>query len=253
MIKNNKDNDESKEKDVERKKRKKKRLSLLLHRKKTRPAKDKAKDENDKYLHVPKKKLFHKRSKSKDEATPVSDNLIVLSKPSDNIEDYYVITEVVLGRGFFGEVKLGKNKRTRENIAVKVIQKDKVDVSAVDNEIQILSKAKHPNVVELKCFFDAKDCLYICMELMQGGELYEEIIKRKAFSEKDCSSVMKQILAAVEYLHSIHIIHRDIKLENILLVHKHSDALEVKLADFGLAKMVTSRAMTACGTPFYVG
>jgi len=86
---------------------------------------------------------------------------------------------------------------------------------------------------------------------MEGGELYDEIVKRKHFTEKDASYIMYQLLMALEYLHKRDIVHRDLKLENLLL--KKHGALEIKLADFGLSKVYTGEAMqTACGTPYYV-
>jgi len=86
---------------------------------------------------------------------------------------------------------------------------------------------------------------------MEGGELYEEIVKRKSFSEKDASRIMEQLFSALNYLHKNNIVHRDLKLENLLLTRKND--LEIKLADFGLSKVYNGQAMfTACGTPYYV-
>jgi len=86
---------------------------------------------------------------------------------------------------------------------------------------------------------------------MRGGELYEEIVRRKSFTEKDASYVMKQLLQALKYLHEKGIVHRDLKLENLLLVEPNK--LDIKLADFGLSKIIKGQALTtACGTPFYV-
>jgi len=89
------------------------------------------------------------------------------------------------------------------------------------------------------------------MELMEGGELYEEIVKRKTFTEADAAELIRQLCEALAYLHERGIVHRDLKLENLLLKKKGS--LEIKLADFGLSKLYSGQALqTACGTPFYV-
>jgi len=88
---------------------------------------------------------------------------------------------------------------------------------------------------------------------MKGGELYEEIVKRKSFSEKDASRIMQQLFSALAYLHENGIVHRDLKLENLLLVKESDPELTLKLADFGLSKLYSGKALqTACGTPFYV-
>jgi len=86
---------------------------------------------------------------------------------------------------------------------------------------------------------------------MEGGELYDEIVKRKHFTEKDASFIMYQLFSALDYLHKRQIVHRDLKLENLLL--KKQGLLEIKLADFGLSKVYNGEALqTACGTPYYV-
>lgn len=88
---------------------------------------------------------------------------------------------------------------------------------------------------------------------MDGGELYEEIIQRSVFSEREAAVIVKQLLEALSYLHAKGIVHRDLKLENLLLAKRGE--LTVKLADFGLSRLFKpgSQMYTACGTPFYVG
>lgn len=155
--------------------------------------------------------------------------------------------------GFFATVKVGIDKKTNEKVAVKIIDKSKVEESPqlLQNEIDIMAKVNHPHVVGLKAVFDTPATLFIVMELVQGGELYEMIVERKTFSEKDTAHIMGQVFSALEYLHGIGIVHRDLKLENMLLNDKKN--LEVKVADFGLSKLYSGQALqTACGTPFYV-
>eukprot|EP01126_Amoeba_proteus_P051869 TRINITY_DN6226_c0_g2_i2.p1 TRINITY_DN6226_c0_g2~~TRINITY_DN6226_c0_g2_i2.p1 ORF type:complete len:230 (-),score=45.27 TRINITY_DN6226_c0_g2_i2:207-896(-) len=103
----------------------------------------------------------------------------------------------------------------------------------------------------MHAIFDTPDELFIVMELMKGGELYEEIIARSNFTEQEAAVILKQLLEALVYLHNKGIVHRDLKLENLLLANPGE--LTVKLADFGLSKLFCGSAMhTACGTPFYV-
>jgi len=149
-------------------------------------------------------------------------------------------------------VKVGIDRKTKEKVAVKLVNKSLVEKEeTLANEIDILGSIHHPNVVNMRAIFDTEDILFIVMELMEGGELYEEIVKRKTFTEKDAAEITRQLCEALSYLHDRGIVHRDLKLENLLLKKKNS--LEIKLADFGLSKLYSGQALqTACGTPFYV-
>jgi len=122
----------------------------------------------------------------------------------------------------------------------------------LNNEIEILSKIDHPSVVKMHAIFDTTEHLFIVMELMEGGELYEEVISRSTFSEMEAAVIIRQLLDALVYLHARGIVHRDLKLENLLLAKKGQ--LIVKLADFGLSRLFKpgGQMFTACGTPFYV-
>lgn len=103
----------------------------------------------------------------------------------------------------------------------------------------------------MKAVFDTDSTLFIVMELVKEGELYDMIASRKQFSEKDAACIMKQIFSALKYLHENGIVHRDLKLENLLIVNRKS--LEIKLADFGLSKFYSGQSLlTACGTSYYV-
>jgi len=175
---------------------------------------------------------------------------------NEDISVYYELTNEVLGTGFFAVVKVGYNRKTREKVAIKCVDKSKVErEETLQNEIDILSKIDHEGVVKMYHIFDAEETLFIVMELMEGGELYDEIIKRNLFSEKEASLILKQIVEALAYLHSQNVVHRDLKLENLLLKEKPTanQALHVKITDFGLSKVYQGCQMhTACGTPFYV-
>jgi serine/threonine protein kinase len=172
---------------------------------------------------------------------------------NEKLGDYYTMTNEVLGQGYFAVVKVGIDKTTGERVAIKVVNKELVErEETLNNEIDILSKVDHENIVRMHAIFDTEEHLFIVMELMEGGELYEEIIQRSVFSEKDSAVIVKQLLEALTYLHAQGIVHRDLKLENLLL-HKKGE-LTVKLADFGLSRLFKpgSQMYTACGTPFYV-
>jgi len=184
------------------------------------------------------------------------ENTLDIPGVNDLLENHYELLDLVLGKGEFGVVKMGKDKKTSEEVAVKVIDKHNIkDTPILQNEIDILRRCNHTHIVQLKAVFETKDFIYIVIELVRGGELYEEIIRRNSFSEKDASYIFRQIVDALSYLHENGIIHRDLKLENLLLVNKNAKGKDiiVKLADFGLSRIYQGQMVkTACGTPFYV-
>jgi calcium-dependent protein kinase len=98
-------------------------------------------------------------------------------------------------------------------------------------EIDILKNLDHPNIVKLFEVFEDRNFMYLVTELCSGGELFDEIVARKHFTEKDAASVIKQVLSAVSYCHSKKVAHRDLKPENILLDQKKNDM--IKVIDFG--------------------
>jgi len=171
------------------------------------------------------------------------------------LEDLYDINEQ-LGAGNYAVVKIGTHKKTREQFALKIIEKDKIPDYEKDNlmnEIDILKNySNHPNIITLKEVYEDRKRLVLIMELMRGGELLEQIRKKKYYSEKEASAIARQIIEAISYLHKNGIDHRDVKPENILFSAEHEDA-ELKIADFGFAKFIGDGVLsTPCGSPAYV-
>ena len=167
-------------------------------------------------------------------------------------KDYEVIGEI--GTGSYGSVKKVRHKKLKEVRAMKVILK-KNETS--QTEIDILRKISHPHVVNIFDIYEDTKKYYIMMELFEGGELFEAIAQQGTFSEFDCAHIMKQILSAVNYLHSKNIMHRDIKPENIMLTHKltkKNKKYEVKLIDFGTAKIFEKgvKETKFIGTSYYI-
>ncbi|KAJ3059902.1 hypothetical protein HDU98_004082 [Podochytrium sp. JEL0797] len=123
----------------------------------------------------------------------------------------------------------------------------------IDTEIQILARVRHENIVQLYEMFAIENKIYLVMEIVTGGELFDEIVKRGKYSETDTARIVHKILGAVEYLHSNDIAHRDLKPENLLLSEKSVNA-KVMISDFGLSKILNDETAmkTACGTPGYV-
>jgi calcium/calmodulin-dependent protein kinase I len=173
-----------------------------------------------------------------------------------NIKETYKI-EGTLGKGSFATVKKAKNRATGERFAVKVLSKKKMseeDKIAMQTEIDILKQVDHPNVVKLIDVFEDERHWCLVMELMQGGELFDQILEKEFFSEQEAREATKSIIQAIRYCHQQGIVHRDIKPENLLLQSKELGITSLKIADFGLARLLqeNSMASTTCGTPGYV-
>ncbi|KAK9954603.1 hypothetical protein ABG768_016655 [Culter alburnus] len=172
-------------------------------------------------------------------------------KSTDNIQDVFEFMDV-LGTGAFSEVFMVKERKTGKLFAMKCVKKkNKRDIN-LENEIAVLRKIKHDNVVCLEDFYESRTHYYLVMQLVSGGELFDRILDRGMFSELDASQVIKQVLEAVGYLHKNGIVHRDLKPEN-LLYYSPDENSKIMISDFGLSKMEDHGVMsTACGTPGYV-
>ncbi|KAM3137303.1 hypothetical protein pb186bvf_010673 [Paramecium bursaria] len=157
----------------------------------------------------------------------------------------------VLGKGTFAKVLLAERKQDKKQFAVKTFMKsqDKYKLSLL-NEINVLRVCDHPNIIKLYEIHESQEYIYMIMELLEGGELYETIIKNGSFQEKIIAKIMFKIFDALEYLHKRQIMHRDLKPENIVLKDQDYD---IKLVDFGLAAFFNSdQSSKRCGTPGYV-
>ncbi|SBS83620.1 calcium-dependent protein kinase 7, putative (CDPK7) [Plasmodium ovale curtisi] len=161
-----------------------------------------------------------------------------------------------LGQGKFSSVYRGINKQTNSEFAIKVIDKRSVSIyekELLRSEISILRLLRHPNVIFLKEIINTKETLYISMELVRGGELYDFLLTETRLSEIHANKIVTQLIKTVAYLHRCGIIHRDIKPENILLTDKSKDA-QIKLTDFGLSTLCAPNELLKepCGTLAYV-
>ncbi|KAK3337276.1 kinase-like domain-containing protein [Cercophora scortea] len=161
-----------------------------------------------------------------------------------------------LGKGHFAEVYLCVEKATGQRYAVKIFTKtpgveERSKNEGLQQEIAVLMGVSHPNVLCLKDTFNEPNAVYLVLELAPEGELFNFIVKKQKLTEAECRKLFTQLFQGVKYLHDRNIVHRDIKPENILLVDKD---LHVKLADFGLAKIIGEESFTTtlCGTPSYV-
>ena len=161
-----------------------------------------------------------------------------------------------LKSGSFATVCRGTHRSTGRKVAIKcVLRKDlpPADDAAIYDEVAILSSLNHPHIVPLIDFFDEKDCYFIVMELMSGGDLFDRIGKKKTYSEADARDLVVKMLKAVAYCHTRKIAHCDMKPKNLLLMSDDNDSY-IKLADFGFAARVHEPCSLTkqCGTPFFV-
>eukprot|EP00541_Cyclophora_tenuis_P000449 CAMPEP_0116565106 /NCGR_PEP_ID=MMETSP0397-20121206/13717_1 /TAXON_ID=216820 /ORGANISM="Cyclophora tenuis, Strain ECT3854" /LENGTH=527 /DNA_ID=CAMNT_0004091849 /DNA_START=301 /DNA_END=1884 /DNA_ORIENTATION=- len=161
-----------------------------------------------------------------------------------------------LKSGSFATVCRGTHRATGKKVAIKcVLRKDlpPSDDAAIYDEVAILASLDHPFIVPLIDFFEEKDCYFIVMELMSGGDLFDRIGKKKTYSEADARDLCSKMLKAMAYCHTKNIAHCDMKPKNLLLVSDENDSY-IKLADFGFAARVHSpKSLTKqCGTPFFV-
>ncbi|KAK9248923.1 kinase-like domain-containing protein [Lipomyces tetrasporus] len=145
----------------------------------------------------------------------------------------------VLGAGTYGIVKAATVIETGEQVAIKIILKKNVKghETMVQDELDLLRLLDHPHVVGFRDWFESKDKYYIATQLATGGELFDRIVERGKYTEKDAVATVSEILEAVDYLHSKNIVHRDLKPENLLYLTPENNSTLV-LADFGIAKML---------------
>jgi len=107
-------------------------------------------------------------------------------------------------------------------------------------------------VLKIHEIFDEDDCIYLVLELLKGGELFDRIVEKENYSEKEAAETVRPIVDAIRYCHNLGIIHRDLKPENLLYAEPNDSSI-IKITDFGLARFLENElATTACGTPNYV-
>ena len=171
--------------------------------------------------------------------------------------DYYELKEVI-GKGKFGVVNRGIHKKTQQQVAVKIINKDNIktleDKELVRIEIGILKLCHHPNVVRLLDHLENEDYIFIVTEYIEGGTLGQYFKKKNFnFSERQASSIISQIAQGIKYLHKYGIVHRDLKPDNIMITQQNEFGV-VKIMDFGLSKIVSTqeKMVDGYGTLSYV-
>ncbi|XP_069017601.1 caM kinase-like vesicle-associated protein [Embiotoca jacksoni] len=173
------------------------------------------------------------------------------NNPSD-VTDKYDLGQIVKSEEFC-EIFRAKDKTTVKMFTCKkFLKKDGRKVrKAAKNEILILKMVKHANILQLVDVFETKKEYFLFLELATGREVFDWILDQGYYSERDTSNVVRQVLEAVAYLHSLHIVHRNLKLENLVYYNrlKHS---KIVISDFHLAKLENGLIKDPCGTPEYL-
>ncbi|XP_046404939.1 uncharacterized protein LOC124170267 isoform X2 [Ischnura elegans] len=176
--------------------------------------------------------------------------------PEEISEEYDVGR--IIGDGNFAVVRECTKRDDGTKYALKVIDRSKCRgrEHMVESEVAVLRRVIHPNIVGLHAEFHSPTELYLVLELVKGGDLFDAIASASKFTEDVASHMIRDLASALCYLHSLQIVHRDIKPENLLVVEEGGAAegtrLSLKLGDFGLAQVVTEPLFTVCGTPTYV-
>ncbi|XP_019200337.1 PREDICTED: CBL-interacting protein kinase 18-like [Ipomoea nil] len=162
----------------------------------------------------------------------------------------------VLGQGNFAKVYHGRDLKSGQSVAIKVINKEKVMITDMVNqtkrEISVMGLIKHPNVVQLYEVMATKSKIFLVLEYVKGGELFNKVAKGRLV-ESVARKYFQQLIDAVEFCHNRGVYHRDLKLENLLL----DEDGNLKVSDFGLSALAESKQQddllhTTCGTPAYV-
>eukprot|EP01041_Mallomonas_annulata_P009785 gene9785-20351_t len=160
-----------------------------------------------------------------------------------------------LGRGAFSIVRRGIHLDTGTIVAVKCVSRKDLppeDEESLRTEVSILRGLDHKNIVKCLDFYVEASHFYLVMEYMPGGELFDRIVKKTYYNEREARDVVFGLIYAIKYCHDKDIVHRDLKPENLLLSTKDDDS-NIKIADFGFATVTsTNNLKTRCGTPNYV-
>ncbi|KAF5375380.1 hypothetical protein D9615_007961 [Tricholomella constricta] len=205
----------------------------------------------------------HHNSSSRDDTPPYTDVYshpaavaYATAHPRRTIPKFgpYLLLQT-LGEGEFGKVKLGLHSQWGEEVAVKLIRRGNVDntvrMSKVEREIEVLRTLKHPNIVRLYDVIETDKYIGIILEYASGGELFDHILAHRYLRERDAAKLFSQLISGVWYIHQKKIVHRDLKLENLLL-DRHRNVI---ITDFGFANRFEHRSddlmQTSCGSPCY--
>lgn len=169
-------------------------------------------------------------------------------------DDYDFLNEI--GRGGYSEVYLAQDVQDSKKYAIKSIEKSKIFESSenynqIINEIRFLRVLDHPGIVKLHKVYESETHVYLVMDYLMGGSFVRRLRNKNFYSEFLAAKVIHKLLSILKYLNSMNIVHRDIKLENLMLTSVSND-IDFKLIDFGLASEISKNLTLKCGSPGYV-
>ncbi|CAF1026790.1 unnamed protein product [Rotaria sordida] len=162
------------------------------------------------------------------------------------------ILQKTLGKGQTGLVKLGIHYVTGEKVAIKIVNREALSESVllkVEREIAIMKLIEHPHVLRLYDVYESRKYLYLILEHVAGGELFDYLVRKSRLTPKEARKFFRQIISALDFCHSHMVCHRDLKPENLLL----DDKMNIRVADFGMASLQVEGGFleTSCGSPHY--
>lgn len=168
-------------------------------------------------------------------------------------EDFTIIKEI--GRGSSSIVYLAESVATHKQYAAKCVEKsllrkDKNFFNNLIQEIKVLFYLEHPSIIKLFHVYETSEYVYLILEYLPHEDLYKRILQKKILSEEDCSRFAKNLLDVLDYMHSKHIVHRDLKLENIIMTSDNDYSF--KIVDFGLSYESEECQNEICGSPGYI-
>ena len=210
-------------------------------------------------------------SESSNKAKEINEYMVQCQKLSEYIKDYYAKNNNypptkldfyrigrIIGQGGFAKVNLGLNVLTGRVVAIKSFNKniktkygDKLNLDKILYEINLMRKLNHQNITKILETFEDEQFYFIIMEYINGGNLFSYVKKRRKLSEKVAKFIFRQIILGIKHIHSQLIVHRDIKLENILIDMNKN----IKICDFGIGIILSSENQVLhshCGTPMYI-
>lgn len=173
-------------------------------------------------------------------------------KTAQNATKNYELGEL-LGSGAFGKVYKCRSALTNQDYAIKIVPKSTLDHPVLHElmrqELQVLANVNHPNIMRIYELLEDDNNYYVVSEIICGGELFDQIIKKGKLSYLESAKIIKQTLMALAHMHEQGIVHRDLKPENILMV----DDDNIKVADFGFAVPLKGKKQTqVLGSPLYM-
>ncbi|XP_021372693.1 serine/threonine-protein kinase SIK2-like [Mizuhopecten yessoensis] len=178
--------------------------------------------------------------------------MVMAERSKGHVRVGFYDIERTIGKGNFAVVKLGKHRITKTEVAIKIIDKTQLDennLKKIYREVQIMKLLSHPNIIKLYQVMETKNMLYLVSEYAPNGEIFDYIARHGRMTELEARKKFWQIILAVEYCHNHHVVHRDLKAENLLL-----DAnMNIKIADFGFGNFFKTgeHLATWCGSPPY--